>query len=356
MSNGLILRVVQSPYNGDTAKLSVLSLTENDNNFVLLRGQDINSISLSGNTLTLNRLNGDMLSVTLTGFSGGNSVILTGGTYSGGTLTLNDSSGNTVTVTGFTNQVLYTNLTPTTATVGGITAGSTFSAQTMQQMWDNLLYPYQNPAFTSFSISNPYGQLEIGRAIPDGQNFQWATSNTSNVQSNSINISGANFSGVTAQPNNGYYGPVNFTSPLVLNAIGSLSWNISATNTKSQSFNTSTSLSWSIRWYYGKSANSTVTQSDITGFTSNLVTSVTNSYVTLGATSGPQYGYLIVPTTLLSQPSNLVNSTSGCFGNNIPYSNIGTVTFNNTYGVSVTYNIYKTTNPFAGSQSVWLCP
>jgi hypothetical protein len=42
----------------------------------------------------------------------------------------------------------YTNLTPTPNTVGGITAGSTFSAQTIEQMFNQLLYPYIAPSLT----------------------------------------------------------------------------------------------------------------------------------------------------------------------------------------------------------------
>lgn len=47
----------------------------------------------------------------------------------------------------------YTNLTPTPATVGGISAGSTFSNKTQQEMWDDLLYPYIGPDITNFSTS-----------------------------------------------------------------------------------------------------------------------------------------------------------------------------------------------------------
>jgi len=43
-------------------------------------------------------------------------------------------------------SVLYTNLTPTPLSIGGISAGSTFSNKTMQEMWDKLLYPYIGPS------------------------------------------------------------------------------------------------------------------------------------------------------------------------------------------------------------------
>lgn len=43
-------------------------------------------------------------------------------------------------------SAIYSNSTPTPFTVGGIPAGTTFSNQTMQQMFDALLYPYVAPA------------------------------------------------------------------------------------------------------------------------------------------------------------------------------------------------------------------
>lgn len=43
------------------------------------------------------------------------------------------------------SATLYTNPTAILAALGGIAIGETFTNQTMQQMWDNLLYPYLGP-------------------------------------------------------------------------------------------------------------------------------------------------------------------------------------------------------------------
>lgn len=57
-----------------------------------------------------------------------------------------------VTAASASSNILYTNLVPTTLTVGGIAVGSTFSERTVQQMFDALLYPYVAPG-SSLSIS-----------------------------------------------------------------------------------------------------------------------------------------------------------------------------------------------------------
>jgi hypothetical protein len=49
----------------------------------------------------------------------------------------------------------FTNATPTPVTLGGITAGSTFSAATVQQLFDQLLYPYIAPTVTL--VASPAG-------------------------------------------------------------------------------------------------------------------------------------------------------------------------------------------------------
>lgn len=55
----------------------------------------------------------------------------------------------------------YTNATPTPLPLGGIPAGTTFTAQTMQQMWDRLLYPYLAPA-VALNTTPATGVYEFG--------------------------------------------------------------------------------------------------------------------------------------------------------------------------------------------------
>lgn len=55
-------------------------------------------------------------------------------------------------------SVYYSNLTPTTQTIGGITVGTTFSNVSMQTMWDNLLYPYVAPQGDLYpDVTREYG-------------------------------------------------------------------------------------------------------------------------------------------------------------------------------------------------------
>jgi hypothetical protein len=229
----------------------------------------------------------------------------------------------------------------------------------MQQMFDALLYPYQIPAFTSFARTNLSTTYDLGQPVPIGsQTFSWATSNSSNVSANTITIqqlSPSTTTLVSGSANDGTEAislSVNISSstPSTISM-----YRITGTNTQGATFTSTISASWRYRWYYGKFSGASVTTTEITGFTNTLTAGVVNDYINWGATATPQYGYLVIPSSGLAQPSDLRDSTSGCFGSNIPYSLIGTVTFANLYGISTTYNIYRTTNQFAGSLNAWLC-
>jgi len=69
----------------------------------------------------------------------------------------------------------YTNSTPLPVTHGGAIVGMTFSGLTMQEMFDLILYPYQNPSFTTFYLNGYSGSFEIGYEITVNQVFNWNT-------------------------------------------------------------------------------------------------------------------------------------------------------------------------------------
>jgi len=362
MSYKLILRSKNSPFSGQFTDInlgSVLSHADLDNNFINLKGNLVYTGTTSATTLTMHKVNGGSFDVDLSGLVSAGDTFVSGGTISGDTLILTRTDGNNVLVnlSGFSGEIYYTNSASTPTTIGGIGAGSTFSAQTMQQMWDMLLYPYQVPAFTSFVRTNKNSIYELGEDMVGGnQTFTWSTSNSVNVSPNTISIdenhSATNL--LTGSANDGTELLVttsyNNTSPAT-----TLLYTITATNTQLTPFSTTISASWRGRWYYGMNSNTSVTDNDITGgtMTTALVSSVVNNFVTW-TPAGAQYGYLIIPN-YLAQPSDLKDSVAGCFGTNIPHSIIGTTTFNNAFGVSQTYNIYRTTNQFNSPVNAWLC-
>jgi len=82
---------------------------------------------------------------------------------------------------------IYTSNSPATCTVGGITAGTVLTGQTLEYLMQEILAPYIEPAFTSFGV-NITSPTEVGSAVSGTKTFTWATSTSGNVASNSIGI------------------------------------------------------------------------------------------------------------------------------------------------------------------------
>jgi hypothetical protein len=109
--------------------------------------------------------------------------------------------------------------------------------------------------------------------------------------------------------------------------------------------------------YYGKFISNTITSGEVLTNLSFITTSLpTDTYYNLPTKPTPEYGYILIPTSL-NQPTEFRDSSSGCFGNNVPMDNtlIEQVVINDINGFPTTYNVYRTFYPFVGQINLWLC-
>jgi hypothetical protein len=249
----------------------------------------------------------------------------------------------------------YTNATPTPVTIGGIPAGSTFLNQTMQQMFDALLYPYQAPAFSSFSISGQGSPLEVGATIAASVTFTWGTTNSANVQANSIGILDVtgSLTLATGLANDGSEAIVR-PGATTLTAAGSYTFRISGTNSLSAVFTRNLTFDWRWRAYWGFSANVTLSEAQIEALASNaLTTAIAGSYA-MGATG---YKYICVANAIGGQintvkdSATLLNVPMATVADNAAYSNVdgggfsyALVSVTNTNGITTNYRVYRTQN------------
>lgn len=391
MNNKLILRTENSPY-GDFTKGSVLSQSDLDNNQIFLKGEIIytaetgvgiitlkkyngNDITFSaasedtyvtgatlstGYTLTLTRNDGVEITTNLAGLA--SDVYVLSGAYdtNTGSVTFTNTTGGTFVVNGFVTGMTetYTNTGATPTTIGGIAAGSTFNGKTMQQMWDSLLYPYQVPAFSSFSlgITSP---KEVGYDITTNQTFTWGTTNTSNVSANTITIAGYNLTTLTGLANDGneavtFTGVVTRTSA---DAPGTRAWTIQGTNTNLSTFSGSLSIRWDYKMYAGTSTNTSLTASEITGLTN--YNSVKNGFAGTYALSAGGYKYFAfatgygTPTSWVDTSNNLSVGMYGGYPNIDGSGNsYDLVSVTNAEGETTNYKVYRTLNQLGGSINI----
>jgi hypothetical protein len=251
----------------------------------------------------------------------------------------------------------FTNSAATPSTIGGISAGSTFSAKTMQQMWDALLYPYQAPAFSSFSlgIASP---KEIGYDIGVSQTFTWSTSNPSNVSANTISISGYNLITLNGLANVGTTG-VTFTGIVTRNSgdlPGTRSWTIQGTNSNAAIFNTSLSIRWDWKMYAGTSTNTSLTAANITGLTD--YNAVKNGFTGTFNLSAGGYKYFCFANVYGSASSftdtsnNLNVAMYAGYGNTANGFSYDLVSVTNVEGETTTYKVYRTLNQLGSTINI----
>lgn len=79
----------------------------------------------------------------------------------------------------------YTPQGTTLATVGGITSGTNLGTSpiALQDLLDDIFYPYVNPVFTSFSITGQSTTVEVGTTLSGSKTFTWGVTANSGVVS-----------------------------------------------------------------------------------------------------------------------------------------------------------------------------
>ena len=154
------------------------------------------------------------------------------------------------------SDLKYTNAAPVPKTLGGILAGTTFNNMPIQQVLDTLLYPYNPPVFTSFSILGISAKYEVGAGLPAGNYvFKWTIDQPANVKTNSITLEGTSF-----LPNTGTYTKA---LPSIREDIPTTRvFHISAQDVKNQTFSDTFTISWSYRRYWGVSNKQSLTDEE----------------------------------------------------------------------------------------------
>jgi hypothetical protein len=230
------------------------------------------------------------------------------------------------------------------STVGGITAGTNLEDMNLYEVFDMLLNPYQPPAFTSFSISGQATTLEIGDSIDAGsKTFTWGTSNSANVQTNSINISDTSGALLSSEANDGS-ATYTLDSNITNTTVGSTkTFNISATNTNSSTFSSSFTVTWKAYFYTGKSTLTILTDDDAVALSTSSLGGVPNE--TKSYSAGPGYIYYVYPSSFAN-----INTMKDVATNlDVPYIQLANITISNSFSVGTTYKVFRTLNQLNGA-------
>ena len=231
-----------------------------------------------------------------------------------------------------------TNSTPTPVTIGGVAAGTTFDHIPVQDVLQELLYPYQVPTFSQFSITGQASPIEVGATIPASTYaFTWATTNSSNIVADSVLITDVTNSVALASSiaNNG-------TRSIALDAITKTSalshmWRISATDTKSSTLTKEFTVSWQWKRFFGESTNASLTETQVKALRiSGLATGFAGTY----SFSAGGYKYVAYPALFGTATSFKDQSTNL----DVPFQTVQIASITNNNGITTNYNIHRTVN------------
>lgn len=76
----------------------------------------------------------------------------------------------------------YTGSSPTTITLGGLSAGTNISAYTVSQVLSAMVAPFIGPVFNSFAVTGLSNTLEVGTTLSGSKTFTWTdTPNSSTI-------------------------------------------------------------------------------------------------------------------------------------------------------------------------------
>ena len=260
-------------------------------------------------------------------------------------------------------SVTYTNAAATTIAAGGYPIGSTFpTAQTMQQMWDGLLYPYVPPYFTSFNIPTLLTSYEVGASITGTQDVTWSFNNIALVTASTLDIIDVT-GGTNLATNISNVSPTTVTiANFTASTPQSYQWRASATDTQSTVFYSGYfTATWYWRKYFGTSALLTLADPDIVSLANTPLASGfagiynfaaldykyfvwNDSFGSPTATTGfkdNSTGLALAMADIGDDPSYYTNLQNGFYYGLVPVTNI--------YGVTSNYRVYRTKNSLGGT-------
>ena len=260
-------------------------------------------------------------------------------------------------------SVTYTNAAPTTVAAGGYPVGSTFpTAQTMQQMWDGLLYPYVPPYFTSFAIASLSSSYEVGNGIGGSEDFAWAFNNISLVTANTLDIIDVTAS-TPLVTGASIVSPTTLTiAPFTPSTPTSYQWRANATNTQSTVFYSGYfTITWYWRKYFGTSALATLSGADVVGLANNPLAAGFAGIYNFAALDykyfvwDDSFGSPTASTGFKDNSTGLALAMADIVDDPTYYTNLqngfyyGLIPVTNGFGVTSNYRVYRTKNSLGGT-------
>lgn len=256
----------------------------------------------------------------------------------------------------------YNKPNPVKIDIGGIVEGTSFDNVLIQDVFTDILYGDELANIDTFYISGTSGYLvnyEVGDSIvPDLYTFSWTTTNTSLFFTASSNIesvgSGNIITGLTiSQSDIGW----NMTSTMSHSDINTSTFYLYAKRRNGTQIRKSLNIDWKWGIYYGSTTSTSISGLDVLGLnkilgtSSNLILSIPGTgykYISMPELFTPIYTLSIsgIQASMAGTSQGYTYSENLTTGINGTISSIyfDKIYVTNSYGVGMTYNVYRTLN------------
>ena len=217
----------------------------------------------------------------------------------------------------------------------------------MEVVLQSLLYPYQAPTFSAFSISGQSTTLEVGATVTGAnRTFTWTATNASNITANIVeiqNITGGTTSLAVGLANDGTE-MLSFADVTRTTSTTHV-WRIRATNTQTTVFTRDFTVTWQWRRFFGESVNTTLTENQIEALRVNgLVSGFAGNY----SFNAGGYKWIAYPTVFGTATTFKDTSTNL----DVPFEPPVIVSVTNALGVVQDYRVHRTTNVLGGAITI----
>lgn len=239
------------------------------------------------------------------------------------------------------NDIYMQESNPVPVNHGGLEAGTDINGMSVRDVLHMILYPYQYPSFTQFYINAQPSIIEVGDVVNGGvRTFTWSTSNSQNIQPNSIAIKDVTGNVVLGSnlANDGTE-DLDIGADKQLTSPGTYTWQISGLNTKNQTFTRNFTVRWEYRVYWGYNANDTLTEIDVKNLQNSQLKQNFSGNYSFSNPGSLVYYYWVWPDTW-GLPNSITDTDTGFA---VDWDDNGTVDVTNAFGVTTTYRVIRTT-------------
>lgn len=246
---------------------------------------------------------------------------------------------------GTSGDATWADSRPTIVAWDKIPAGTSLDGLTLHEIIARQVYPFVEPAFSSFAVSTLSGTMEVGAQIAANGNATWAISNAANAVADTVTLK--DHTGAVLFSNAALNAsPKAITHEAWTSATaGTSTWTISAQSQSGATFSKTFRVTWLFKLFMGESDSATLDAAGVQALRSGTLKS---AYAGNYSYQAGGYKWLAVPKNL-GKPGTFKDVSNNL---PVPMQDMGTISITNAHGIAQDYYVFRTSNVLGGSITI----